>query len=142
NHPSDVLGVSLAIALESDLKTIVLMDDFSMNYGKSFESLIQLNNHKPDLYIIFFDPFDSFFDEQPAMNMWINSLMLSNTYASFKKDLKSILSNRVGMSILETLSKVKEGFKGILIEPSIFTQFGFNYHGPIQGNDFKENMKV
>lgn len=142
NHPSDVLGVSLAIALESSLKTLVLMDDFSMNYGKSFESLIQLNNHKPDLSIVFFDPYDSLFESKPAMNLWLNNLRMSNTYASFKKDLKSFLSNPVGMPILETLTKVKEGFKGVLIEPSIFTQFGFNYHGPITGSDFKENLKA
>ena len=142
NHQSDVLGVSLAIALESDLPTIVLMDDFSMNYGKSFESLIQINNHKPNLSIVFFDPFDTYFEDQPAMNLWINSLRLSNTYTSFKKDVKSILSNPVGQPLLHTLSRVKEGVKGMMIEPTIFTQFGFTYHGPIKGNNLKDNLKV
>ncbi len=142
NHPSDVLGVSLAIALESNMDTVVLMDDFSMNYGKSFESLIQINNHKPNMSIIFFDPMGSLFNEKPATNLWINSLRMSNTYTSFKKDLKHILNNPVGMPILETLSKVKEGFKGVLVEPSIFTQFGFDYHGPLKGDGLNEQLRV
>lgn len=142
NHPSDVLGVSLAIALESNLQTVVLLDDFSMNYGKSFESLIQINNYKPNMSIIFFDPLGSLFNEKPAANLWINSLRMSNTYTNFKKDLKHILSNPVGMPVLETLSKVKEGFKGVLVEPSVFSQFGFNYHGPLSGEGIAEKLRV
>lgn len=142
NHPSDVLGVSLAISLQSKFKTLVLMDDFSMNYGKSFESLIQLNNHKPNLNIVFLDPYDSFFEEQPILNAWMNNLRLSTAYTSIKKDMKSFLSNPMGQPILNTLARVKDGFKGFVIEPTIFTQFGFNYHGPINGNDLKENLKV
>ncbi len=142
NHQSDVLGVSLAIALESDLPTIVLMDDFSMNYGKSFESLIQINNHKPDLSIVFFDPFDTYFEDQSAINPWINSLRLSSAYTTIKKDVKSILSNPVGEPLLKSLTRVKESFKDMVIEPTIFTQFGFSYHGPIKGNNLKDNLKV
>lgn len=142
NHPSDVLGVSLAIALESERKTVVLMDNFSMNYGKSFESLIQLNKHKPNLNVVFFDPLNSLFNNQPTSKSWLNSLRMSQAYTSLKKDVKGILSNPVGQPILETLTKVKESMKEMLLEPTVFTQFGFNYHGPIQGNQYKDNLKV
>lgn len=142
NHPSDVLGVSLAIALQSNLQTVVLMDDFSMNYGKSFESLIQINNHQPDMNIVFFDPLDSLYSDRPNTSLWVNSLRMSNAYTSLKKDIKHILNNPVGMPLLETLTKVKEGFKGVLVEPSIFTQFGFNYHGPLKGDDIHEKLRV
>lgn len=141
NHPSDALGVALAIALENDAQTIVLVDDVILNYGKTFESLIQIARTNPNLVVIFFDATDNLVKPQNLKDAVVKNMRLSPAYSKTKLDLKHALSNPIGKPILSTLSKVRDGLKGVMLEETIFSQFNFNYHGMIQGENLKELTK-
>lgn len=139
NHPSDTLGVSLSISLESGRKTVVLMDDFSLNYGKTFESLIQFNKHQPDIVIVYFDPYETLIDTKA--NPILNNFRLSAAYTTLKQETKSVLSNPFGKPILNQLTKFKDSIKDALLEASIFKQFGFSYHGPLKTINLKDTIR-
>ena len=126
NHSSDALGVSLAIALENDAQTIALVDNHILNYGKTYESLIQIANYTPNLTVIFYDTEDA----------------LVKSYNLMDNIIKKVLNNKMGQPLLNTLSKVRNNLKEMMIEPTIFSQFYFNYHGAIDGHNSKELTKV
>ncbi|NMB19039.1 MAG: hypothetical protein GX984_06260, partial [Erysipelothrix sp.] len=111
NHPSDALGVALAIALETEAKTIVMVDDKILNYGKTFEALVQIANYNPNIVIVFYDVQDNLLKHKNFMDSLIKNVRLSQAYLTIKKDLKSILSNPIGRPFLDTLSKVRDGLK-------------------------------
>ena len=142
NHPSDALGVALAIALETEAKTIVMVDDKILNYGKTFEALVQIANYNPNIVIVFYDVQDNLLKHKNFMDSMIKNVRLSQAYLTIKKDLKSILSNPIGRPFLDTLSKVRDGLKDFMIEPTIFSQFNFDYHGAIDGYNRKELDKI
>jgi|SRR5690554_1856538 len=142
NHPSDTLGVGLAIALESDARTIVMVDDSILNYGKTFESLIQIVNYHPDISVIFYDSEDQLIKSHTVVDSMVKNIRMSRPYTRVKKDLKSVLSNSMGKPILDSLSKMRDGMKHVILEPNIFSQFGFNYHGEIDGQNFKSLKRI
>ena len=142
NHSSDALGVSLAIALENDAQTIALVDNHILNYGKTYESLIQIANYTPNLTVIFYDAEDALVKSHNLMDNIIKNVRLSSGYSTMKKDIKKVLNNKMGQPLLNTLSKVRNNLKEMMIEPTIFSQFYFNYHGAIDGHNSKELTKV
>lgn len=142
NHSSDALGVSLAIALENDAQTIALVDNHILNYGKTYESLIQIANYTPNLTVIFYDTEDALVKSHNLMDNIIKNVRLSSGYSTMKKDIKKVLNNKMGQPLLNTLSKVRNNLKEMMIEPTIFSQFYFNYHGAIDGHNSKELTKV
>ena len=142
NHSSDALGVSLAIALENDAQTIALVDNHILNYGKTYESLIQIANYTPNLTVIFYDTEDALVKSHNLMDNIIKNVRLSSGYSTMKKDIKKVLNNKIGQPLLNTLSKVRNNLKEMMIEPTIFSQFYFNYHGAIDGHNSKELTKV
>lgn len=141
-QPGDALGVALSISLQSDKLTIIMVDDFIMNYGKTFESLVQIAKHHPNIVIIYLEETSNLLKKHNSVDSLIKSVRISKTYSTIKKDLKSILSNPVGKPILSTLTRVKEGVKELVLEPTIFNQFGFEYQGLINGENYKECLRV
>lgn len=140
--PGSGLGVGCAIALTKQNQVIVVMDDYALNYGTTFESLVQISKYSPDILVVLIDEQNTLLRHYGSMDSMIKSLRISKTYSSIKRDVKSLLSNPVGRPLLGTLTRFKEGLKEMVIEPSIFTQLGFEYQGPINGSNLKECIRT
>ena len=136
------LGLGLGMALESNKKIVIMIDDFVMNYGKTFESLIQIAKHQPNIVIVYLEDEESLEKMPSSVDSFINSLRISKTYSTFKKDVRHLLSNPVGKPILSSLNRFKEGIKDLVLEPTIFNQFGFQYYGLINGQSYKDCVQV
>ena len=77
-----------------------------------------------------------------SVDAWIKSVRISKAYTSLKSDMKQVLSNPISKPLLDSLTWIRDQVKETGLEPSIFTQFGINYHGPIDGQNLNECIKV
>ncbi len=139
----DGLGFGLAHAMVSNNRTIVVMDDYALNYGSSYEALLEISRIKPDFTLIILDEQKSLLRHYNSVNSAIKSIRISKAYIEIKKDMKTVLnSNPLSRPLLNTLTHVRDAIKETVIEPTIFTQFGFDYHGPINGQNLNDLIKV
>lgn len=139
----DGLGFGLGHSLVSEGRTIVVMNDFALNYGSTYEALLQISRLNPDLTLVVIDEQKSLLRHYNSMNAAIKSVRISKTYTELKKDMKIVLdSNPISRPILSTLTYVRDVVKETVIEPTIFKQFGMDYQGPIDGQNINELMKA
>lgn len=137
------LGVALGYALNDNGRTVIMMDDNALNYGLTYETLMQIGRLQPDLTIILIDEQQSLLRHYSSVDSLVKSIRISKTYTGLKKDMKAILdSNAFSRPLLTTLTKIRDAVKETVLEPTIFTQFGINYHGPINGQNMNELIKV
>lgn len=152
SHQSDVytgglsgdgLGFAMAHALVSSGRTVVVINDTSLNYGATYEALLQISRLVPTLTIVLIDEQKSLLRHYNSVDAAIKSIRISKTYSVIKKDMKTVLdSNPISRPILNTLSRVRDMVKETVIEPTIFTQFGLDYQGPVDGQNINELIKA
>ena len=137
------LGEALAQSLVYDEgKTFVIINDHALNKGSTYESLVEISKENPSLIIIMMDEQHSLLRHYGSINAWIKSVRISKTYTSLKNDMKQALDNKISKPLLDSLTWVRDQVKETVLEPSIFTEFGINYHGPIDGQNMLECLKV
>ena len=136
------LSQALAHAKSGKNKTIVLLNDHAFNRGETYEGLVEIAKENPDLLIVLIHEQESLLRHYTSVDALIKNIRISKTYTSFKTDMKQALDNPVSRPLLGTLTWIRDQVKETVLEPSIFTQFGMNYQGPIDGQNLKEVMKV
>lgn len=138
------LGVALAYALNNpDAHVVCVLDDYVLNYGVVYEVLVQISRLKPNLTVVLIEEQQSLLRHYTSLNAIIKSVRISKTYTGIKKDMKLMLdSNPLSRPIYNTLVKMRDAVKETVIEPTIFKQFGMEYHGPIDGQNIGDLIRV
>lgn len=137
---NEALGLGIGLALESHKKVVIMIDDFVLNYGKTFEALTQIQRHQPDITVVYVEDEHSFDQSHKSKDSLVNSLRTSKAYVNLKKDVKHLLDRPTGKPILSSLSWVKEGIKDIVTETTVFDQFGLEYYGVVDAMKYKDNL--
>lgn len=141
--PGDGLALAMAKSIQSEHQTIVILNDNALNHGTTYEALLEIGRMKSNLTLILIDEQKSLLRHYNSMNAALKTVRISRVYNETKKDVKTILgSNSISKSLLDTLTQFKDAIKDAVIEPTIFTQFGFDYHGPINGQKLKDLIRI
>ncbi len=147
-HSSTSISAALGMAVSRDLnkedhEVIAVIGDGSITNGMSFEALNHLGDTNKKVIIVFNDNNMSISKNVGGVNKSFNKLRVSKPYTSVKRDISSTLSrNNFGNVVLDSLSSVKNVIKKNVIEDSLFTNFGIEYIGPIDGHNFKDLIKA
>ncbi|CAM3573939.1 1-deoxy-D-xylulose-5-phosphate synthase N-terminal domain-containing protein [Erysipelothrix urinaevulpis] len=137
------LGEALAQSLVyTEGKTFVIINDHALSKGSTYESLVEIAKENPSLVIIMMDEQHSLLRHYSSIDAIIKSVRISKAYTSLKSDMKSVLNNPVSKPLLDSLTWIRDQVKETVLEPSIFTQFNINYHGPIDGQNMNECVRV
>lgn len=136
------LGRALTYAKVQGGLHFVIINDYALNQGSTYEALLEIRRHMPNLVIIMLDEQESLLRHYTSLDALIKNIRISKTYSSFKSDLREALDHPVSRPLLGTLSWLKDQVKETVLEPSIFTHFGLDYHGPIDGQNLKEVIQV
>ena len=138
------LGVALTFAMNHpNVHTLCIMDDYVLNYGTTYESLLQISKSKPNLTLIFVEEQQSLLRHYNSLDSIINNVRISKTYSALKKDMKGVLdSNPVSRPLLHTLTHVRDVMKETILEPTVFNHYNIGYHGPIDGQNLNELIRV
>lgn len=137
------LGAALSYTDKKSGRTIVVLDDHSLNYGVTYEGLVDISRHYPDMTIILIDEQQSLLRHHSSLDVLVKSIRISKTYSSLKKDVRNILdSNPISRPIYKSLVRMRNAVKESVLEPTIFTQFGLDYQGPIDGQSLPDLIRV
>lgn len=141
--PGDGLAFALAKAMDNSNQTIVILDDNALNHGTTYEALLEIGRIKPNLTLVLIDEQKSLLRHYNSVNSAIKSVRISKVYTETKRDMKHVLgSNPISRPLLNTLTHFRDAIKDAVIEPTIFSQFGFDYHGPINGQNLSDLSKI
>ncbi len=147
-HSSTSLSAALGFAITRDLnnetnQVIPIIGDGALASGMSFEALNQIGSEKRPMIIVFNDNNMSISNNVGAFSTACTRLRASKSYTSLKKDLSRTLNkNKLGEQLLHVMKDVKDGIKNSVVDASIFSEFGLDYIGPVDGHNIDELIKV
>lgn len=137
---SAALGMAIARDFEKkDHSVVAIVGDGAIPNGMSFEALNHIGELKSNLIVILNDNNMSISQNVGALSHTIARLRNSKPYVSVKNDMKEVLNkNIVGSTVLRGMRAVKDSIKRTVVKPSIFTDMGLEYFGPVDGHNFNE----
>jgi len=143
-HAGTSLSAALGMAIARDYaneehSVVAVVGDGAIPNGMSFEALNHIGEMKNNLIVILNDNNMSISQNVGALSHTIARLRNSKPYVSVKHDMKEVLNkNIVGSTVLKGMRAVKDSIKRSVVKPSIFTDMGLEYLGPIDGHNFHE----
>ena len=148
-HSSTSISAALGLAEAKKLKNergkvIAIIGDGSLTSGLAFEGLNNAGALKRDLIVVLNDNEMSISPNVGALSSWFSKKYSGTTISRLRRHVKDLLisAGNPGEDILKILRKGVESTKVLLTPGLLFEGFGFNYVGPIDGNNIKELVDV
>lgn len=143
-HSSTALSGAVGMAAARDINNdhyeiIPVIGDAAMVGGPSLEALNHLGSTNSKVIIILNDNQMSISKNVGGVDNFLSELRTSMAYNKAKQEYKEMLSHiPLGKAIYKFSDVIKQSIKTNLIKDTIFTEFGVDYLGPIDGHDFKD----
>ncbi len=136
-------GVSVADGkLGRNRKVIAYVGDGSMTSGVAYEALNNIGHSKRNLLVVLNDNGFSIAPTVGALKKYLTELRTAPLYNEAKREIHKILEKiPLGHTVESILDGARRGLKQALF-PNIFTAFGFQYYGPVDGHDLKHLVEV
>lgn len=147
-HSSTALSAATGMAIARDLnglsyQVIPIIGDASMVGGESLEALNHLGSIDSKVIIILNDNQMSISKNVGGIDNFLSEVRTSMTYNKAKQDYKEFMYKTGFTKALYIFTrKIKNAIKGKMIKPSIFSEFGVEYLGPIDGHDFSDLLRA
>ena len=143
-HSSTSLSAALGMAVARDLnhqdyEIVPIIGDGALSSGMALEALNQIGDQKRHMVIIFNDNNMSITKNVGALTKDFARLRTNKKYNSLKYRMKAeLLKTGLGKEILKILKSMKDMVKQTVVDSEIFGEFGLEYLGPIDGNNFSQ----
>jgi len=148
-HASTAISAALGMAVARDLhserrRVIAVVGDGSLTGGLSWEGLNQCGHLKRDLIVILNDNEMSISPNVGALSAYLNRLMTGNFLLKMKQDVKDLMGQipQIGSPVIKWASRIEELLKGLVAPGLVFEELGFNYFGPIEGNNLNHLLEA
>jgi 1-deoxy-D-xylulose-5-phosphate synthase len=137
-HSSTSISAALGMAVAaqrhgSGRHVIAVIGDGAMTAGMAYEALNNAGTMDANVLVILNDNEMSISENVGAMNQYLARLLAGRFYNRARETGRKVLS-RVP-PVLEFAKKAEEHFKGMMTPGTMFEELGFNYIGPIDGQD-------
>ena len=141
---SAALGLLTSWNLEKkDGKVIAVLGDGALTGGMAFEGLSNAGQMRKNLIVILNDNQMSIDHNTGAVSRYLSRLTMSRGYQSFRYRVDKVVERMVekmpsfGRPIDKFIFRFKRSLKGLLLANNLFTDFGFEYVGPLNGHNEK-----
>ncbi|MBU3155236.1 1-deoxy-D-xylulose-5-phosphate synthase [Clostridium estertheticum] len=148
-HSSTSISAGAGIARARDLQkgdynVISVIGDGALTGGMSFEALNDIGFRKTKMIIVLNDNQMSISKNVGGMSRYLSQFRIDPTYNRIKKEINSTLRKipSVGDGMINSIQKIKNGIKQVVVPGMLFENMGITYLGPIDGHDIKEISKV
>ncbi len=148
-HSSTSISAALGLAVARDLKdekhnVVSVIGDGSMTGGLSYEALNNAGHDQRKIIVILNDNNMSISKNVGAMSSYLSRIRAAPTYSRFKNDIEYIIKRipAFGTKMLNTVERVKDSLKYLVVAGVIFEEMGFTYLGPINGHDISKMEKI
>ena len=137
-HSSTSIGAALGMAIAAKnegkgRKAVAIIGDGALTAGMAFEALNHAGDLHDDLLVILNDNEMSISENVGALNNHLARWLSGQLYTTIREGGKKVLSGLP--PVKELARRAEEHLKGMVIPGTLFEEFGFNYIGPIDGND-------
>lgn len=136
---SQALGLITARRLSGESgKVIAVIGDGALTGGLSFEGLCNASQNGKNLVIILNDNQMSIDKNTGAFSRYLSRLTMTSHYQSFRHAVDKVIRHipfNGGLS--KFIFRFKRGLKGLFLSNNLFSDFGFEYVGPLDGHDEK-----
>ncbi|MCL2293911.1 MAG: 1-deoxy-D-xylulose-5-phosphate synthase [Spirochaetes bacterium] len=125
-------------------KVIAVIGDASLTGGMAFEALNHAGHIKKDLIVILNDNNMSISESVGGVSQSLSRLTTTFVYQHFEKKIDNFFQKipLIGRSINNSLKKIKKGIRAVFYKKNIFSEFGLEYVGPVDGHNIARLIKV
>ena len=147
-HSSTSISAANGFAIARDLKhenydVVAFIGDSSIVSGLAFEGLNNLAHSNHKVIIVLNDNGMSISKPVGALANRFAKISTNAGYNRFKSSMKKTFDRgKVRRAIYHFFSNIKNWFKRHLVSPTIFTDLGFAYIGPVDGHNIKAIEKA
>ncbi|MBU3189162.1 1-deoxy-D-xylulose-5-phosphate synthase [Clostridium bowmanii] len=148
-HSSTSISAGIGMARARDLQqkdydVISVIGDGALTGGMSFEALNDIGFRKTRMIIVLNDNQMSISKNVGGISKYLNEFRIDPTYNRIKKEINSTLRKipSVGNGMVNSIHKIKDGIKQVVVPGMLFEHMGIKYLGPIDGHDIKAVSKV
>ncbi|WP_349671011.1 1-deoxy-D-xylulose-5-phosphate synthase [Lacrimispora sp.] len=143
-HSSTSISAGLGLAQARDVLgeghfVVSVIGDGSLTGGMAYEALNNAAQMKKNFVIILNDNNMSISENVGGMSTYLNSIRTGNGYLDLKKHVTDMLSRIpvIGDTLIDRISRTKNGIKQLLIPGMLFENMGITYLGPVDGHNLK-----
>lgn len=142
-HSSTSISAADGFAIARDLngehyEIVPVIGDSSIVSGLAFEGMNNLSHSNHKVIIVLNDNEMAISRPTGGLSKMFSNMSTSKNYNRMKSGYHRLMEHtRLTRKIYNGTVAIKDWFKKKLIQPNIFTDFGFTYVGPVDGHDFK-----
>jgi len=148
-HASTSISAALGIATARDLmkkkfRVVAVMGDGAMTGGMSYEAMNNCGVQKRDITVILNDNDISISENVSALSSYFNKLYATATVQKLRENIWEITGRmeHLGDRIRLAASRIEGSVKAFITPGLLFEALGFNYFGPINGNNVRQVVNM
>ncbi|MEA2031155.1 MAG: 1-deoxy-D-xylulose-5-phosphate synthase [candidate division Zixibacteria bacterium] len=140
-HASTSISAALGMAAARDNadkkhKVVAVIGDGAMTGGLAFEGLNNAGSSKKDLLVILNDNNWAISKNVGAMSRYLTTIMSDEKFNKLRNEIWELTGRfKRRDKIRETISRLEDSIKTLIVPDMMFEKFGFRYFGPIDGHD-------
>ncbi len=141
-HSSTSISAALGMTRAAELlgeshRTVAVIGDGALTGGMAFEALNDAGTYNKNFIVILNDNEMSIAKNVGGLSRYLTQLRVKPAYFRLKSGVSKAFSRipYVGKPILACLKKVKDAFRRLLTQSTVFDDLGFTYLGPFDGHD-------
>ncbi|MCB1180223.1 MAG: 1-deoxy-D-xylulose-5-phosphate synthase, partial [Leptospiraceae bacterium] len=142
---SQLLGEAVSRDITGqDYDCVAVIGDASIGCGMALEALNHGGHIKPKCLIILNDNYMSISKNIGSISNYLNSLISSHFYNSYKKYYYRFLKwfPIIGPALVSLSKKMERSFKTFIVPGGLFEDLGINYIGPVDGHNVIELVNM
>ena len=144
-HSSTSISVALGMARARDIKqehnnVVAVIGDGALTGGMALEALNDAGCSNTDLIVILNDNEMSISKNVGGISMLLGKIRTKKAYTKSNQYLKNTFNKipGIGKIIVNSARKIKYSIKQLFIQNMFFEDLGFQYLGPIDGNNIEK----
>ena len=147
-HASTSISAALGLAVARDMaglnhKVIAVIGDGAMTGGLAFEGLNNAGSLKKDLLVVLNDNTWSISKNVGSISKYLTSIMTDEKLYKLRKEIWELTGRfKRRDKIRETISRLEDSVKALLVPGMLFEKLGFSYFGPIDAHDLPQLVKT
>jgi 1-deoxy-D-xylulose-5-phosphate synthase len=148
-HSSTSISAALGMASARDIckkkhEVVAVIGDGALTGGMALEALNDAGYRKTKIIIILNDNEMSIGKNVGGLSTYLSKLRVDPKYNKFKHEVDSTLRKipSIGKGMAESIEKIKDGIKQVIVPSMLFEDMGLNYFGPIDGHNIKDLTRV
>jgi len=148
-HASTAISAALGMATARDLNqeqfnVVAVVGDGALTGGEAFEGLNNAGGSKRDIIVVLNDNRMSISPNVGALSRALTQVITTPLYNKIKTDIWELTGKlpRGSKRVRDTVHRIEEGLKAMMIPGSLFERFGFRYFGPVDGHNLHGLLSV